>query len=83
MLVTYGDTPLFRSETFRQLMEYHLKAQAAATIVNALITDPTGFGRILRDENNLVLGVVEHKDASPEQRLIQEINTGTYLFQSK
>jgi len=83
VLVTYGDTPLFRSETFRQLLEYHLKEQAAATIVTAHFTDPTGYGRILRDENNQVLGVVEHKDASPEQRLIQEINTGTYLFQSK
>ncbi len=80
VLVTYGDTPLFRSETFQQLLSYHQEQQAAATIVTAHFADPTGYGRILRDDNNEVLGVVEHKDAAPEQRLIKEINTGTYMF---
>lgn len=83
VLVTYGDTPLFRSETFQALLAYHQEQQAAATIVTACFADPTGYGRILRDENNQVLGVVEHRDATPEQRLISEINTGTYMFQSK
>ncbi|HPT82882.1 MAG TPA: NTP transferase domain-containing protein [Limnochordia bacterium] len=83
VLVTYGDTPLFRSETFQELLAYHKQQQAAATIVTARFADPTGYGRILRDEQNQVQGVVEHKDATPEQRLIQEINTGTYMFQSR
>lgn len=83
VLVTYGDTPLFRGETFKKLLEYHLEEGAAATILTAKFADPSGYGRILRGENNQVLGVVEHKDASQEQLLISEINTGTYIFQGK
>lgn len=83
VLVTYGDTPLFRSETFQDLLAYHLEQGAAGTIVTALFDDPTGYGRILRDGANNVLGVVEHKDASPEERMIKEINTGTYMFHSR
>lgn len=83
VLVTYGDTPLFRSETFQELLAYHRDHQAAASIVTAHFADPSGYGRILRGSQNEVLGVVEHKDATAEQRLIQEINTGTYMFQSK
>ena len=83
VLVTYGDTPLFRSETFQRLLEYHVQEGASATILTAKVSDPSGYGRILRDENNRVLGVVEHKDANQEQRLISEINTGTYVFDSK
>ncbi|HBG09134.1 MAG: bifunctional N-acetylglucosamine-1-phosphate uridyltransferase/glucosamine-1-phosphate acetyltransferase [Limnochordia bacterium] len=83
VLVTYGDTPLFRSETFQELLAYHVEQGAAATIVTAHFDDPTGYGRILRGDRGEVLGVVEHKDATPEQRRIQEINTGTYIFQSE
>lgn len=83
VLVTYGDTPLFRSETFQELLSFHLQQQAAATIVTAHFNDPTGYGRIIRDEQNQVRAVVEHKDATLEQRMIKEINTGTYMFQSK
>lgn len=83
VLVTYGDTPLFRGETFQRLLEYHIKEEAAATILTANFFDPSGYGRILRGTDNEVLGVVEQKDASPEELLITEINTGTYLFDSK
>jgi bifunctional UDP-N-acetylglucosamine pyrophosphorylase/glucosamine-1-phosphate N-acetyltransferase len=82
VLVTYGDTPLFRSTTFQSLLEYHNQTGASATIVTALFDDPTGYGRIIRSESGEVLGVVEQKDASEQQRQIKEINTGTYCFDS-
>lgn len=82
VLVTYGDTPLFRSETFAQTLEYHEQQRAGATIVTAIFADPAGYGRVIREGDD-VLGVVEHKDATEEQLLIQEINTGTYCFQSE
>ncbi|MCK9525646.1 MAG: NTP transferase domain-containing protein [Limnochordia bacterium] len=83
VLVTYGDTPLFRSDTFQDLLKYHNESEVAATILTAVFDDPTGYGRILRGEDGQVLGVVEHKDASSAERQIQEINTGTYCFDSK
>ena len=83
VLVTYGDTPLFRSATFQELVEYHNQNGSVATILTALFDDPSGYGRILRSDDGHVLGVVEHKDASLEQREIREINTGTYCFDSK
>ena len=83
VLVTYGDTPLFRGETFEKLLAYHEEQGAAATILTAIFEDPSGYGRILRDGQDHVLGVVEHKDASPTELQIQEINTGTYCFDSE
>lgn len=83
VLVTYGDTPLFRSETFRELVQFHQQGQAGATILTAIFADPTGYGRIVRDREGNVLGVVEHKDANERERQITEINTGTYCFDSK
>lgn len=83
VLVTYGDTPLFRGETFIKLLDYHEEQGAAATIVTAIFKDPSGYGRILRGGQGQVLGVVEHKDANPTELQIQEINTGTYCFDSK
>lgn len=83
VLVTYGDTPLFRGETFRKLLEHHSQSKAAATIVTAIFDDPTGYGRVVRDGQGHVLGVVEHKDANGQELQIKEINTGTYCFDSQ
>lgn len=83
VLVTYGDTPLFRGETFKKLLEFHEEQGATATIVTAIFEDPSGYGRVLRDGQDHVRGVVEHKDASSEELQIKEINTGTYCFDSK
>lgn len=83
VLVTYGDTPLFRGETFKELIKFHETQKAKATIVTALFEDPSGYGRIRRNEQDQVLGVVEHKDATDLERQIKEINTGTYCFDSK
>ncbi|MFY9495428.1 MAG: NTP transferase domain-containing protein [Limnochordia bacterium] len=82
VLVTYGDTPLFRGETFANALKYHEEQGAAATIVTAIFDDPTGYGRVIRDGDR-VLGVKEHKDASPDELAVTEINTGTYCFRSE
>lgn len=83
VLVTYGDTPLFRGSTFKELVAYHEDAGAAATVITARLDDPTGYGRIVRDAAGNVTAIVEHKDANPSQLEISEINTGTYCFDSK
>ncbi|HHT74053.1 MAG TPA: NTP transferase domain-containing protein [Firmicutes bacterium] len=83
VLVTYGDTPLLTGATFRELIEYHRREEAGATVITAILDDPTGYGRIVRDKAGNVEAIVEHKDASPTQREIKEINTGTYCFNSK
>lgn len=80
VLVTYGDTPLFRPETLAGVVEYHNQQQAAATVITAHMEDPAGYGRIKRDAAGRVLGIVEQKDATAAEQLIQEINTGTYCF---
>ncbi len=92
VLVLSGDVPLLTESTVRSLIEYHRSAPAAATLLTAILDDPTGYGRILREREEHagsppeaaytgnVLGIVEHKDASVEQRSIREINTGIYVF---
>lgn len=76
----YGDVPLLSVETLTALRSYHEEQQAAATVLTAVLPNPTGYGRIVRNETGEVLRIVEHKDASAEERAIQEINTGIYCF---
>jgi UDP-N-acetylglucosamine pyrophosphorylase len=81
VLVLSGDVPLLSGKTVDQLIEYHRTGQAAATLLTAILDDPTGYGRILRDApNGHVVGIVEQRDGSPEQLKIREINTGIYVF---
>lgn len=80
VLVTYGDVPLLRGDTLAELTARHVAAGSAITVVTAHVPDPTGYGRILRDENGHVIGIVEQKDATDEQRQITEINSGIYAF---
>lgn len=82
-IVICGDTPLITPETIEQLMQTHKEAGAKATILTAIVEDPTGYGRILRGSDDLVTGIVEQKDATPEQQKVQEINSGTYCFDNK
>ncbi|PJK15636.1 bifunctional UDP-N-acetylglucosamine diphosphorylase/glucosamine-1-phosphate N-acetyltransferase GlmU [Chryseomicrobium excrementi] len=82
-VVICGDTPLITPETIQQLMTTHREAGAKATILTAIVDDPTGYGRILRGVDELVTGIVEQKDATPEQQKVQEINSGTYCFDNK
>ncbi|ETI70690.1 bifunctional UDP-N-acetylglucosamine diphosphorylase/glucosamine-1-phosphate N-acetyltransferase GlmU [Neobacillus vireti] len=82
-IVVCGDTPLITAETMEALFTHHEELKAKATILTAKITDPTGYGRIIRNENGLVEKIVEHKDATDAERKINEINTGTYCFDNQ
>ncbi len=73
VLVLYGDVPLTRLGTLQQLV---LQAQDGPALLTATLQNPKGYGRILRDQNNALVGVVEDKDATDAQRLLQEVNTG-------
>lgn len=80
VIVTYGDVPLLTGETLAALLEEHRAEQAAVTVLTAEVPDPTGYGRILRDAEGRVSGIVEHRDADEMQRQITEINSGIYVF---
>lgn len=82
-IVICGDTPLLTAETMEQMLKEHAQREAKATILTAVAEDPTGYGRIIRSENGAVQKIVEHKDASEEERLVTEINTGTYCFDNE
>jgi bifunctional UDP-N-acetylglucosamine pyrophosphorylase / glucosamine-1-phosphate N-acetyltransferase len=82
-LVICGDTPLITADTMKALLEHHSKTNAKATILTAIAEDPTGYGRIIRNDEGHVEKIVEHKDATEEERKVKEINTGTYCFDNK
>ena len=82
VLVTYGDVPLLSAETLHGLLEAHATSGSAATVITATLPDPTGYGRILRDADGSVSGIVEQKDATDEQLAITEINSGIYAFEA-
>lgn len=79
-LVICGDTPLFTAETISSLLDVHEESGYKATILTAPADNPTGYGRIVRDEAGNVVKIVEQKDANEAEKLITEINTGTYVF---
>jgi bifunctional UDP-N-acetylglucosamine pyrophosphorylase/glucosamine-1-phosphate N-acetyltransferase len=84
VVVTAGDTPLLTGATLRRLVEAHASEGNAATVLTAEVPDATGYGRILRSaEDGAVLAIVEHKDATDEQRAIREINSGVFAFDGK
>ncbi|WP_328991406.1 bifunctional UDP-N-acetylglucosamine diphosphorylase/glucosamine-1-phosphate N-acetyltransferase GlmU [Kribbella sp. NBC_01245] len=80
VVVTSGDVPLLQAQTLRELVAEHDASGNAVTVLTARVPDPTGYGRIIPGENGSVAGIVEHKDATPEQRQIDEINAGIYVF---
>lgn len=80
LVVLYGDAPLLTAETLRSLVD---ERPETATVLTAILEDPTGYGRILRDPNGHVLAIVEHKAATEAQRAIREINSGIYCFRAE
>ncbi|MGD8192542.1 bifunctional UDP-N-acetylglucosamine diphosphorylase/glucosamine-1-phosphate N-acetyltransferase GlmU [Brevibacillus ginsengisoli] len=82
-LILYGDVPLLSQETLTAFLHFHQEQQSAATVLTATLSDPTGYGRIIRDDSGEVLRIVEQKDATPEERAITEINTGIYCFDNQ
>lgn len=81
VLLLCGDVPLLQQETLQQLLDLHHTETAAVTVLTALVDDPYGYGRILRDGDR-VRAIVEEKDASATERTIREINSGIYAFEA-
>jgi bifunctional UDP-N-acetylglucosamine pyrophosphorylase/glucosamine-1-phosphate N-acetyltransferase len=83
LLVVCGDTPLLRAPVLHDLLEGHRASGSAATVLSTRVPDPKGYGRILRvtgGAEDAIAGIVEERDATPEQRAIDEINSGNYAF---
>jgi bifunctional UDP-N-acetylglucosamine pyrophosphorylase/glucosamine-1-phosphate N-acetyltransferase len=83
VVALYGDGPLLRDETIRELIARHSSSDAAATLIATSLEDPTGYGRVIRNERGDVVAVIEEKACSPEQRLMREVNSGIYCFRSE
>lgn len=82
LLVLAGDIPLLQADTIRSLINFHQQKQAQATILSTAINPPQGYGRIVRSADNNFAKIVEEKDATQEEKLITEINSGIYCFQA-
>jgi len=81
-LIVPGDAPLLTAGVLRDLLQTHVTRKAGATLLTAVLSDAGAYGRVLRDPNGDVSGIVEARDASPEQREVREINTSVYAFAS-
>jgi bifunctional UDP-N-acetylglucosamine pyrophosphorylase/glucosamine-1-phosphate N-acetyltransferase len=80
VVVTYGDVPLLSGALLAELVATHERDANAVTVLTAVLADATGYGRILRGEDGTVTGIREHKDASEDERVINEVNSGIYAF---
>ncbi|MGH2699663.1 MAG: bifunctional UDP-N-acetylglucosamine diphosphorylase/glucosamine-1-phosphate N-acetyltransferase GlmU, partial [Actinomycetota bacterium] len=80
VLIVPGDTPLLNIHSLRALILEHEARRAAASLMSARVEDPAGYGRVIRDDQGRVLRIVEHRDATEQERRIDEINTSVYVF---
>lgn len=83
VFVLGGDGPLIRGETLKALADKHLAARAAVTLATSMLENPAGYGRIVRDAQDRVVGIVEHNDATPEQQAIREVNPTYWMFRTE
>ena len=81
-LILCGDAPLIRTETLKVLLEKHEQEKSAVTLATAVMSDPTGYGRIIRDGYGNIQGILEHNDCNDRQRAITEVNPGYFCFQT-
>jgi len=82
VLILNGDTPFVDIDTIKKSISFHSKNKSVFTIATSFPKDPKGYGRILRDNDNQILDIVEERDCSSEQKLIKEVNAGLYLVDS-
>lgn len=83
VFVLAGDGPLIRASTLRELLDKHRATHALATLATSVISDPTGYGRIVRNSAGKFTAIVEHKECSPDQLAIREVNPSYYCFDTK
>ena len=83
ILLLCGDVPLIEAETLEHLIAVHREQNNAITLLSTAMEDPTGYGRIVRNDEGAVQGIIEEKDASPEEKEIVEINSGVYCFDAQ
>mgnify|MGYP006188655873 FL=1 len=79
-MILAGDTPLLTHQTLSEFVQVHQKENQSASVLTAMLPDPTGYGRVIRGDDGQILKIVEEKDASEIEKEIDEINTGVYLF---
>jgi len=82
VLVLYGDVPLLRAATARALWDEHQHQQATVTVLTAVLDNPSGYGRILRDASGRITRIVEERDAAEAEKAVREINSGVYCLQA-
>lgn len=82
VVVTYGDMILLKQESIKKLLDFTIENNLQAVMLTAIADDPSGLGRIVKDDSGHVIKIVEHRDATPEELKINEINTGVFCFKS-
>jgi bifunctional UDP-N-acetylglucosamine pyrophosphorylase / glucosamine-1-phosphate N-acetyltransferase len=83
LLILSGDVPMIRTDTLRKFVDHHRETDAVCSILSVRLENPTGYGRIIRDDRDAFQRIVEHKDATPEERQVREINAGIYCFETR
>jgi bifunctional UDP-N-acetylglucosamine pyrophosphorylase/glucosamine-1-phosphate N-acetyltransferase len=83
ILILYGDTPLITSNTIKKAIRCIRNEKLDAVVISADVEDPSGYGRIVRDGSGSFKRIVEHRDASPDEKNIREINSGMYIFSAE
>lgn len=82
VLVLCGDAPLLRTATLRRLLDAHRQHRAALTVLTTRLDNPTGYGRVVRNDQGHVIGIVEERDATPSQKAVCEVNSGVYCLRA-
>jgi bifunctional UDP-N-acetylglucosamine pyrophosphorylase/glucosamine-1-phosphate N-acetyltransferase len=83
LLVLYGDTPLLNYQSLKELIQLHNTNQSSCSLLTAILKNPTGYGRIIRDEENQIVKIVEEQDTDTYEKAIAEINVGVYCFRAE